>query len=165
MWERYCNASPKPEFFFFLLLFILSFISQLIWVRLGWNFHRWFSIQKQINLYNSSFLFLVLHKPTPAAAPGGVAGGGGSCPLWFLIPPPPLPPPPPPRFYYYFFVVVACHVISVGHGHVVPVPHYEMCVEIFWKSEKKSVGAPFPPPPPAEQLFQGWRKILWLAQQ
>ena len=48
VWERYCNASPKPEFFSF-SLFIFSFISQLIWVRLGWNFHRWFSLQKQVN--------------------------------------------------------------------------------------------------------------------
>ena len=48
VWERYCNASPKPELFLF-SLFIFSFISQLIWVCLGWNFHRWFSIQKQIN--------------------------------------------------------------------------------------------------------------------
>ena len=48
MWERYCNASPKPEFFLF-SLFIFSFISRLILVRLGWNFHRWFSIQKQVN--------------------------------------------------------------------------------------------------------------------
>ena len=47
VWERYCNASPKPEFFSF-SLFIYSFISQLIWVRLGWNFHRCFSIQKQV---------------------------------------------------------------------------------------------------------------------
>ena len=55
VWERYCNASPKPEFFLF-SLFIFSFISRLIWVRLGWNFHRWFSIQKQVNwLYNWSF--------------------------------------------------------------------------------------------------------------
>ena len=46
VWERYCNASPKPEFFLF-SLFIFSFISRLIWVRLGWYFHRWFSIQKQ----------------------------------------------------------------------------------------------------------------------
>ena len=38
----------KPKFFLF-SLFIFSFISQLIWVRLGWNFHRWFSIQKQVN--------------------------------------------------------------------------------------------------------------------
>ena len=48
VWERYCNTSPKPEFFLF-SLFIFSFISQLIWVHLGWNFHRWFSIQKQVN--------------------------------------------------------------------------------------------------------------------
>ena len=48
VWERYCYASPKPEFFLF-SLFIFSFISQLIWVCLGWNFHRWFSIHKQEN--------------------------------------------------------------------------------------------------------------------
>ena len=63
-WERYCNASPKPEFILF-SLFIFSFISQLILVRLDWNFHRWFSIQKQSKLmYNWCFLFVVLHKPT-----------------------------------------------------------------------------------------------------
>ena len=50
VWERYGNASPKPEFFLF-SLFIFSFISQLIWVCLGWNFHRWFSLQKQVNWY------------------------------------------------------------------------------------------------------------------
>ena len=48
VWERYCNASPKPEFSVF-SLFIFSFISRLIWVCLGWHFHRWFSIQKQVN--------------------------------------------------------------------------------------------------------------------
>ena len=48
VWECYCNASPKPEFFLF-SLFIFSFISQLIWVHLGWNFHGWFSIQKQVH--------------------------------------------------------------------------------------------------------------------
>ena len=48
VWERYHNASPKPKFFLF-SLFIFSFISQLIWHRLGWNFHRWFSIQKKVN--------------------------------------------------------------------------------------------------------------------
>ena len=48
VWERYCNATPKPEFFLF-SLFIFSFLSQLILVRLDWNFHRWFSIQKQVN--------------------------------------------------------------------------------------------------------------------
>ena len=48
VWERYCNASPKPELFVF-SLFIFSLISRLIWVRLGWNCHRWISIQKQVN--------------------------------------------------------------------------------------------------------------------
>ena len=48
VWKRYCNASPKPELFLF-SLFIFSFIAQLIWVCLGWNFYRWFSIQKQVN--------------------------------------------------------------------------------------------------------------------
>ena len=43
-----CNASPKPECILVSLL-IFSLISQLIWVCLGWNFHRWFSIQKQVN--------------------------------------------------------------------------------------------------------------------
>ena len=47
-WERYSNASPKPDFFLF-SLFIFSFISQLIWIRLGWNFHRRFSIQERVN--------------------------------------------------------------------------------------------------------------------
>ena len=65
VWERYCNASPNPEFFLF-SLFIFSFISQLIWVRLGWNLHRWFSIYTETSklMYNWSFLFVVLHKPT-----------------------------------------------------------------------------------------------------
>ena len=64
VWERYCNASPKPEFFL-ISLFIFSFISQLIWVHLGWNFHRWFSIQKQVNWCTiDPFVFVVLHKPT-----------------------------------------------------------------------------------------------------
>ena len=48
VWERYCNASPKPAFLLF-SLFIFSFMSQLIWVCLGWNFHSWFSIQEQVN--------------------------------------------------------------------------------------------------------------------
>ena len=65
VWERYCNASPKPEFFLF-SLFIFSFIYQLIWVRLGWNYHRRLSIQQQVNWCTNywSFLFDVLYKPT-----------------------------------------------------------------------------------------------------
>ena len=65
LWERYCNASPKPEIFLF-SLFIFTVISQLIWVRLGWNFHRWFSMHAKTSklMYNWSFLSVVLHKPT-----------------------------------------------------------------------------------------------------
>ena len=63
VWERYCNASPKPEFFLF-SLFIFSFISQLIWVRLGWNFQMILHTETSKLMYNWSFLFVVLHKPT-----------------------------------------------------------------------------------------------------
>ena len=63
VWERYCNASPKPQFFLF-SFFIFSFISQLIWVHLGWNFHRWFSIQKQVNWCTTDPFSLYFAKPT-----------------------------------------------------------------------------------------------------
>ena len=46
---------------------------------------------------------------------------------------------------------------------IVPISHYEMCVENVLKSEKKNVSES--PPPPVERLFQGLRKMLWLAQQ
>ena len=63
VWECYCYASPKPELFYIFFVYInFLFISQLIWVCLGWNFHTWFSIQKL--MYNWSFFFVVLHKPT-----------------------------------------------------------------------------------------------------
>ena len=49
VWEHYCNASPKPEFFLF-SLFIFSFIFLLILVRFGLEiFTDDFSIQKQVN--------------------------------------------------------------------------------------------------------------------
>ena len=65
VWERYCNASPKPEFFLF-SLFIFSFISRLMWVRLGWNFHTQMILHTETSklMYNWSFLFEVLHKLT-----------------------------------------------------------------------------------------------------
>ena len=63
-WERYCNASPKPEFFvFFFYIFIhisanmspfgLKFFSQMI-----------LHTETSKLMYNWSFLFVVLHKPT-----------------------------------------------------------------------------------------------------
>ena len=53
VWERYCNASPKPELFFIFFVYIFLHISannffyyESVWVEI---FHRWFSIQKQVN--------------------------------------------------------------------------------------------------------------------
>ena len=63
VWECYCNASPKPELFLF-SLFIFSFISQLIWVRLGWNFEMILHTKASKVIVQWSFLFVVLHKPT-----------------------------------------------------------------------------------------------------
>ena len=89
--------------------------------------------------------------------------------------------PPPPNFFlilismmrkkeqwrrqgpYDFFLLVSS---AVGHGHDSTPSPFSFFFEKFLKSEKKCVGVPSPPPPlPAERLFQGWRKILWLAQQ
>ena len=76
VWERYCNASPKPEFFLF-SLFIFSFISQLISVRLGWNFWQMILNRETCKLmYNWSFLCVVLHKPT--LLPSTFKGPGSS---------------------------------------------------------------------------------------
>ena len=62
VWERYCNTSPKPEFFLFSLL-RFSLQSQLIF--LGWIFTMILNIQKQVNVVNYNFLLFVdLHKPT-----------------------------------------------------------------------------------------------------
>ena len=64
VWERYCNASPKPEFFLF-SLFILSFISQLNMSPFGLKFSQMILHTETSKLmYNWSFLFEVLHKPT-----------------------------------------------------------------------------------------------------
>ena len=49
---------------------------------------------------------------------------------------------------------------------IIPLPHYDNLSEFFLKSEKQNVSeSPPPPPPRAERLFQGWRKIVGLAQQ
>ena len=40
----------------------------------------------------------------------------------------------------------------------VPVPHYEMCVENFLKSEKKMCRSP-PPPPPLSDFFRAGAKF------
>ena len=70
-WKKWCESVSvtllQNQNSFLFSLFIFSFISQLIWVRLGWKYHRWFSIQEQVNwctIKYWSFLFAVLHKPT-----------------------------------------------------------------------------------------------------
>ena len=45
----WCESVTVTLEFFLFSLFIFSFISQLVWVHLDWNFHRWFSIHKQEN--------------------------------------------------------------------------------------------------------------------
>ena len=45
--------------------------------------------------------------------------------------------------------------LSTQRSFIPSIPHYEICVENFLKSEKKMCRSP--PPPPAERLFQGWR--------
>ena len=87
---------------------------------------------------------------------GGGGGAGEKCPppLWFSF------------FFFFFFLVVSS---VVGHDST-PTP-------LFLKSEKEKrkrrrgkqncqiVGAPPPPPPPLSDLFQDWRRMLWLARQ
>ena len=64
MWESYCNASPKPEFFLF-SLFIFSFISQQNMNTFGLKFSQMILHAETSKLmYNWSFLLVVLHKPT-----------------------------------------------------------------------------------------------------
>ena len=62
--ERYCNVSPKPEFFLFSLFYIFIHISANM--RLfGLKFSQMI-LHTETNklMYNWSFLFVVLHKPT-----------------------------------------------------------------------------------------------------
>ena len=59
-------------------------------------------------------------------------------------------------FFFFFFLLVSS---AVGHGHdSTPNPIMKIWWEIFLKSEKKMCRSP-------PRLFQGWRKMLWLAQQ
>ena len=72
--ERYCNASPNKSiqdiFYILLCLYFHSLSNQLIWVQFKALkvVHRYLWIlpyQKRVELmYNWSFLFVVLHKPT-----------------------------------------------------------------------------------------------------
>ena len=69
VWERYCYASPKPEFFFIFFVYIF-FVYIFIHISanmspIGLKFSQMiFHTETSKLVYNWSFLFVVLHKPT-----------------------------------------------------------------------------------------------------
>ena len=64
VWERYCYASPKPEFFFIFFVYIFIYISANM-SPFGLKFSQMILHTETSKLmYNWSFLFVVLHKPT-----------------------------------------------------------------------------------------------------
>ena len=64
VWERYYNASPKPEFFLFYFVYIFIHISANMSL-FGLKFSPMILHTETSKLmYNWSFLFVVLHKPT-----------------------------------------------------------------------------------------------------
>ena len=101
----------------------------------------------RINKYNcwlcASYEINVVHLVS-MAAPGGWQGGTVAPPYGF-------------RFLFYWFFFLHCHLRSVM-AMIVPVSHYEMCVEIFLKSEKKCVGVP--PPPPLSDFFRACANVM-----
>ena len=64
VWERYCNASPKPEFFFIFFVYIFIHISANM-SPFGLKFSQMIlHTERSRMMCNWSFLFEVLHKPT-----------------------------------------------------------------------------------------------------
>ena len=64
VWERYCYASPKPGFFFIFSVYIFIHISANM-SPFGLKFSQMILHTETSKLmYNWSFLFVVLHKPT-----------------------------------------------------------------------------------------------------
>ena len=64
VWERYCNASPKPEFFCNFFVYIFIHISANM-SPFGLKFSQMILHTETSKLmYNWSFLFVDLHKPT-----------------------------------------------------------------------------------------------------
>ena len=64
VWERYCYASPKPEFFFIFFVYISIHISANM-IPFGLKFSQMILHTETSKLmYNWYFLFVVLHKPT-----------------------------------------------------------------------------------------------------
>ena len=80
-------------------------------------------------------------------------GRGGSCP----------PHPPSHDFNIFFmFLLVSSAVMAMI---VPPTPLWKLLWIFFWSQEKNVSESPPPPPSALSDLFQGWRKMLWLAQQ
>ena len=64
VWEHYCYASPVPEFFFIFFVYIFIHISANM-NPFGLKFSQMILCTETSKLmYNSYFLFVVLHKPT-----------------------------------------------------------------------------------------------------
>ena len=64
LWEHYCNASPEPEFFCIFFVYIFIHISANM-SPIGLKFSQMILHTETSKLmYNWSFLFAVLHKPT-----------------------------------------------------------------------------------------------------
>ena len=64
VWKHYCYASPKPEFFFIFFVYIFIHISANM-SPFGLKFSQMiFHTETSKLMYNWSFLFVVLHKPT-----------------------------------------------------------------------------------------------------
>ena len=64
VWERYCYASPKPEFFSIFFVYIFIRISANM-RPFGLKFSQMILYtDTSKRMYNWSFLFVVLHKPT-----------------------------------------------------------------------------------------------------
>ena len=64
VWERYCNASPKTRIIFIFFVYIFIHISANM-SAFGLKFSQMI-LHTEISklMYNWSFLFVVLHKPT-----------------------------------------------------------------------------------------------------
>ena len=62
VWQRYCYASPKPEFLFIFFVYIFIHISANM-SQFGFKFSQMILHTETSKLmYNWSFLFVVLHK-------------------------------------------------------------------------------------------------------
>ena len=73
VWERYCNTSLKPEFYLFSVYIFIHISANMS--PFGLKFSQMILHTETSKLmYNWSFLFVVLHKPTllPSTFNGGL---------------------------------------------------------------------------------------------